>query len=1002
MANVEHLDTSDLGLRPDNLPFEDPVFRELMAFRVRELLLVSSPYDSYALEEDAQLGESLDVEYIQHHLSTAPHITRVSTGEEALAALAARHYDLVVTMTRLGEMDVRDFGRTIKDRYPDLPVVLLAASSAEAARLKETSIKSWIDQVFIWRGDVKIFLAIIKYVEDLLNIDRDVAIADVRAIVLIENSVRFYSSYLPVLYSELMHQNQRVMADGVNAMQKIRRMRARPKILLAETFEDGLRLFSTYRRNVLGVISDARFPRQGRIDSEAGLEFVRRVKDSDPDMPALIQSSDEGLAERAAELGAAFLNKRSPTLLEDLRHFIQTSLGFGDFVFLLPDGSEVARAADLAAMPRVLKHVPEASLRYHATRNHFSNWCMARTEFALAARLRPVKVSEFTSIEDLRKYLIDAFSQLRTDTHRGVVADFSLTEFGETSGFARIGTGSLGGKGRGLGFLNALLSQHQLPADLRGVRVHVPPAAVIGTQVFDDFLADNELAEDAMAAGSDAEVIAAFLKGRFRAPIAEDLRAFVDRIRDPIAVRSSSLLEDSYDQPFAGIYCTAMLPNNDPDPAVRFRELAQAVKLVFASSFFQNAKAYLQNTQNRMEEQKMAVVLQKLVGQRHGGHFYPDFAGVACSTNYYPVLDTRPEDGVALVALGLGRTAVDGERAVRLSPGRPLSLPQFATPEATLENAQRQFYALDLARRVDGDSPATDPDSGIVRLDLDQAEEDGTLALVGSTYSPDNDAVYDGVSRAGIRLVTLAPLLKRESFPLARLLSHLLEIGSRALSYPVEIEFAANVNPEHGGPPEFALLQIRPMVIETAPVDLDEIRARTTAADFLSASTRALGHGRNRDVADVIYVQPDRFDRRATAAIANEVGALNAELVKEGRPYLLIGPGRWGTADPWLGIPVEWHQISGTGVMVETGLREVPVLPSEGTHFFQNLTALGIGYFTIPNGDPESFVDFAWLDAQPAVRETRFLRHVRLAQPLDIRVDGRSRRGLILKKPIGT
>ncbi len=566
VSHVNHLDTSDMGLPPDNLPFEDPVFRELMAFRVRELLLVSSPYDSYALEEDAQLGEFLDVEYLQLHLSSAPHITRVSTGEEALAALAARHYDLVVTMTRLGEMDVRDFGRTIKDRYPDLPVILLAASSAEAARLKETSIKSWIDQVFIWRGDVKIFLAIIKYVEDLLNIDRDVAIADVRAIVLIENSVRFYSSYLPVLYSELMHQNQRVMADGVNAMQKIRRMRARPKILLAETFEDGLRLFTTYRRNVLGVISDARFPRQGQIDPEAGLEFVRRVKASDPDMPALIQSSDEGLAEPAAELGAAFLNKRSPTLLEDLRHFIQTSLGFGDFVFLLPDGSEVGRAADLAAMPRVLKHVPEASLRYHATRNHFSNWCMARTEFALAARLRPVKVSEFTSIEDLRKYLIDAFSQLRTDTHRGVVADFSLTEFGETSGFARIGAGSLGGKGRGLGFLNALLSQHELPADLRGVRVHVPPAAVIGTQVFDDFLADNELAEEAMTAGSDAEVIAGFLKGRFRAPIAADLRAFVDRVRDPIAVRSSSLLEDSYDQPFAGIYCTTMLREQRPGP----------------------------------------------------------------------------------------------------------------------------------------------------------------------------------------------------------------------------------------------------------------------------------------------------------------------------------------------------------------------------------------------------------------------------------------------------
>jgi CheY-like chemotaxis protein len=976
--------------------FEDPVFRDLMGFRVREMLLVSSPYDSYALEEDALLGESLDVEYLQLNLSAAPHITRVSTGAEALRALESRHFDLIVTMTRLGEMDVRDFGRAVKDRFPDLPIILLAYSSAEAARLKETSLRNWIDQIFIWRGDVKIFVAIIKYVEDRQNIDRDRELADVQAILLIENSVRFYSSYLPLLYSELMHQNQRVMADGVNAMQRLMRMRARPKILLAETFEEGWQLFEKYRENVLGIISDARFPHAGRIDPEAGLEFVKRVKALDPDMPALIQSSDETLSASASQLGAAFLSKRSPTLHEELRQFIQTSLGFGDFVFILPDGTEVARAPDLAAMAKVLRDVPAESLRYHASRNHFSHWCMARTEFELARQIRPVKVSEFTGIEDLRQYLIGVFSRLRTDTHRGVVAEFSLTEFGDTSGFARIGTGSLGGKGRGLGFANALLSTEPVPAEIQGVRIHVPAAAVIGTQVFDDFISDHELAAIAFSSAPDEEIEAAFLAKRFRAGVAADLRAFVERVRDPIAVRSSSLLEDSYDQPFAGVYLTTMLPNNDPDPKVRYQRLAEAVKLVFASNFYRNAKAYLQSTQNRMEEQKMAVILQKLVGRRHGRYFYPDFAGTACSTNYYPVLETRPEDGVALVALGLGRTVVEGERAVRFCPGRPLSLPQFSTTEATLESAQRQFYALDLEAKAPRDGGRGDS-AGSVHLDLDIAERDGTLAPVGATYSPDNDVVYDGISRRGIRLVTFAPLLKHGAFPLPRILSFILELGSRALSCPVEIEFAVNLAPEHGGPPEFALLQIRPMVVHTAAVDLDELRSQLDPAAFLCASSRALGHALTREVRDIVYVRPDRFDRRSTREIASEVGGLNVELVKKGRPYLLIGPGRWGTADPWLGIPVEWNQISGAGTIIETGLKDLPVTPSEGTHFFQNLTSFGVGYFSIPSGDPASFVDFAWLAAQDAARETGFLRHLELEAPIEIRVDGRSGQGLIVK-----
>jgi hypothetical protein len=976
----------------------DDVFADLMSFRVRDILLVSSVYDSYILEEDGLLGESLDAEYLQLNLSAAPRITRVATGEEALSILDARHFDLVITMTRLGEMDVRKFGQMVKERHPQISVIVLAYNSSEAARLKESDWIAAVDQVFIWRGDFRIFLAIIKFVEDRQNVEHDMALAGVRAIILIENSVRFYSSYLPLLYTELMRQNQLVMADGVNAKQRIRRMRARPKILLAENFEEGWGLFERYRDHVLGIITDARYPREGRADPHAGLEFVRRVKALDSDMPALIQSSDETLAEAGRELGAAFLNKRSPRLLDELRRFIQTSLGFGDFVFLLPDGSEVARVRDLAGMAEALARVPAESLRYHATRNHFSNWCMARTEFDLAERIRPVRVSEFENIEMLRGYLIDAFSRLRSDTRRGVVAEFSLREFDATTAFARIGSGSMGGKGRGLGFINALLSRHEMPEELRGFRIYVPSSVVIGTDVFDQFLRQNDLAELALSDAPDEQIAAAFTRGRFSNAVLEDLRVYVRRMREPLAVRSSSILEDSHDQPFAGIYRTYMLANNDPDEEVRFEHLCDAIRLVYASVFFRNAKAYIQNTQHRMEEEKMAVVLQQLVGRRHGAYFYPDLSGVACSYNYYPVLETVPEDGVALAALGLGKTVVDGERAVRFAPGRPRSMPQFSSAADCLENAQREFYALDLERRI-GHIHA-DADESLVRLGLDDAEAHGTLGAVASTYSPDNDVVYDDISRQGIRLVTLAPILKRESFPLPRILAHLLALGSRLVSCPVEIEFAVNLRPSHGGDPELAFLQIRPMVVEAAAANIDEVIARVPRENVLASSGHALGQGRIRDIVDIVYIRPEAFDRSGTHAVAQDVGSINTELVREGRPYLLIGPGRWGTSDPWLGIPVEWHQIAGTGAIIETDLGDTPVTPSEGTHFFQNLTAFGIGYFNIHRRDEGGFVDYEWLAAQPVARETSYLRHVRLEKPLDIFVDGRSRRGLILKNEI--
>ena len=985
--------------RPGRLDEYDPthaVFRDLMAYRVREVLLVSSLYDSYILEEDGQLSESLDAEFYQLNLLTSPRITQVSTADEALALLDRRPFDLVITMARLGGMDPRAFARRVRERHPDLPLVLLADNHFEAHRVKESNQPGLLDQVFVWRGDVALFLAIIKFIEDRRNLARDTEVAGVRAIILIENSVRFYSSYLPLLYTELTKQTQTLMADGVNVRQRLRRMRARTKILLAESFEEGWDLFERYRAFILGIITDARFPFRGVSDPEAGLEFVRRVKANDADMPMLVQSTDAELEPRANALGAAFLHKRSPRLLEELRRFIQSSLGFGDFVFVNPDdGAEVGRVTDLAAMPRALRTVPGETLRYHASRNHFSNWCMARTEFALAARIRPWKVSDFADVEELRSYLVEAFSELQSEARRGVVADFQPGEFEGLAGFLRIGSGSMGGKGRGLGFINALLAREE--AGDGEARIHVPPAAVLGTDLYDEFLAGNELSGLALSDASDAEIEAAFLAAPLPPAIERDLAALLERTAYPLAVRSSSLLEDSYDQPFAGIYRTFMLANNAPDPHDRLAELAAAVKLVYASTFSRKAKAYLAHTPHRAEEEKMAVVVQRLVGRPHGRHFYPDFAGVACSHNYYPVLGMKAEDGLAAVALGFGKTVVEGGKAVRFSPGAPRSVPQFSSTAATLDSAQREFYALDLERRTR--FPSDRHEDALVALGLDEAERHGTLAAVGSVYSPDNDAIYDGASRAGVRLVTFAPVLKAGVFPLPRILTRLLALGAQAMSCPVEIEFAVNL--AHGDAPgDFAVLQVRPLVVEVGTEDIDELMRGAELASMLCLSEQALGQGRVQGIRDVVYVRPGAFDRAQTVAVAGEVEALNRALVEEDRPYLLIGPGRWGTADQWLGIPVEWHQISGARVIVETELDDVPVTPSEGTHFFQNITSFGIGYLTVHRRSGRGHVDFDWLDALPARVETRFLRQVRLERPLDVRVDGRSGRGVILKEPL--
>jgi len=966
-------------------------FPRLMPHRIQQLLLVSSPYDAFILEEDGLSTEMLYSEYADLGLTHAPTITRVSTGEEALAAIDAGGYDLVITMLRLGDMDVRRFVQAVRARRQRLPVVLLVANEWELTRLARHR-PPGIDGVFVWHGDTKVFLAIIKVLEDHINAEHDTRVGDVGVIILVEDSVRFRSSLLPIIYSQLVRQTRAVMADGLNHMDKLLRMAARPKVLVAETYEQGLDLYQRFRRHVFGVIADVAFPRGGQLDPQAGIAFLRQLKSDIPDLPALLQSSDPSNSKLAEQLGVSFLHKRSPTLLEDVRQFMLQNFGFGDFVFRLPDGREVARAADLRQMAQVLREVPAECIEYHGRRNHFSNWFRARTEFALARRVRPRRVSEFRDLEELRHYLVRAVTEALRQKRRGVVEDFSRQRFDAGCRFARIGGGSLGGKARGLAFINSMLARARLDEEFEGVRVQVPCTVVIGTDVFDEFLELNGLRRAALRSANDQELAAAFLAARLPEHIISDLRAFLDLVRDPLAVRSSSLLEDAQFHPFAGVYETHMLPNNHPDARQRLAQLCAAIRLVYASTFFAAPRRYLEATPHRIDEEKMAVILQPLVGAPHENYFYPDLAGVARSYNFYPFGPMHPEDGVAGVVLGLGRMVVEGGPAFRFCPAHPQIVPELADPEEFINRSQRFFYALDLA--TPDAQPAPGPDGCIVKLDLATAERHGTLDLLGSVWSPDNQALYDGVHRPGVRVVTLAHILKAEAFPLARLLQRLLKLGRQGLNAPVELEFAVNLQTS---PRELAVLQIRPggQPDEQASVELGEVGREAV----LCFSPRALGHGSIVGLGDIVYVRPRQFDPASTPAIAEEIGRLNDQLLVANRPYVLIGPGRWGSSHHWLGIPVQWEQISAARVIVETTLDNFVVEASQGSHFFQNLTAFGVAYLTVQPQSQQGFVDWEWLEAQPAVYEGRFVRHVRPEKSLEVRINGTISQAAIFKQP---
>jgi len=964
-------------------------YQDLMLHRVHEILIVASPYDAYILEEDGRLTEQILHEYLGMQLSYAPRAWQASTATEALAMLSKRKFDLVITMMRISE-DPLSFGRQVKEKFPKMPVILLLYDSSELAHLPDPVPTDAIDKTFVWQGNSAVFPVIIKYIEDRKNVKRDVKKGDVRAIIVIEDNPQYYSLILPRIYSEILYHTRKLIDRSLNDTHRMLRLRARPKILLASNYEEAEKYFKKYRANLLGIISDVRFHKNGKLTGDAGYQLTEWVRGIDPTMPILIQSTNPKHEEKVKALKVEFLNKTSKTLLKDLREFIVNNFGFGDFVFRSPKGKEIARASDLLSLQEVLLTVPEESLIFHASSNHFSNWLAARSEFSIASAMRPLQISDFDNVAEMRHYLVESIDKTRKIQRKGRIVEFTKTGFDPASTIMRIGSGSLGGKARGLAFANSLIAKSEFDEKFPEIHIRIPKIAVIGTEEFDEFMEENALWNFALKTNENERIHKRFLKAKFSAELNDSLQKYLENINYPIAVRSSGLLEDAQYQSLAGMYSTVMLPNSAKQISRRLKALRDAIKLVYASTFFQDPKSVLEHSAHRPEEEKMAVVIQEMVGQQYENRFYPNFSGVAQSVNCYPVSYMKRSDGVAYVALGLGKTIVEGGKSLRFSPKYPSILPQFFSPKAILENSQFEFFALEM--NASQNLHEIGDEVNLAKLPLSDAEADGTLKHIASVLSTEDNIIRDSLRTIGTRVITFANILKWKTYPLAEILIELLELAERALGCPAEIEFAGNIFTEKSKKSEFCLLQIRPMVTEHfgKSTTLENI----SSEDIFCRSHLSLGDGVIENIRDIIMVKPENFDTAHTRKIAQEIENFNREI---NAPFMLIGPGRWGSADPWLGVPVAWNQISNAKIIAEIGMEDLHIDPSFGSHFFQNVTSMHVGYFTVDHKKKADFIDWNWLNSQPAHKETRFLRWIRLDDPILVRIDGQTGLGICTK-----
>ena len=966
---------------------------DLMKYRVTEILLVSTQYDGFVLEEDGRLSEQLYNQFADLSIPFIPRLQQVASPEEAFELLPARDFHLIITMARIGDMHSFQFEQSLKEQYPHIPVVMLSYDRLPAATIERIRASGSIDRVFYWSGDSKILLAIIKYIEDRRNVAED-SRQGVQAILVVDDSPVYYSQMLPLLYTEILTQTRYLVSHAMNAKHGLLRVRLRPKILLAETYEEALAVINEYRYHLLGVISDAAFPKEGILQPDAGVALARAVRDRIADLPFLLHSEDRENAAKAAENHISFLDKNSPNLLHDLRAYIMDNYGFGAFVFRYPDGRKLAQAADITELERIIRTLPEESLCYHALNNHFSRWFRARTEFEVAEKLRYMDAGEFVNVEAVRSYILSVLKAYFQRYQSGAILDFEGMSNKESENtFVKLGTGSMGGKARGVAFLKTMIAKAHLIDKYEGMVVKVPRSFVICSGVFEEFIENNRLYDAAAGDCGEEAVAELFRTARLPEAIEKNLRILARHVRCPLAVRSSSILEDSRVLPFAGIYRTYMLPNSHADEDVRFQQLSDAVKLVFASVFYASPAQYAKNADIRLEEEKMAVLIQELAGEHYGDLYYPVISGVAQSYNFYPYYPMKPEEGTASLALGLGKIIAEGEKTHRFSPAHPRMNPPHAGPQEYFENSQSYFYAVNMSAEADISLRADDTQC-YEQLPLSQALADQTLEYVGSTYSPENECIYDSVHQEGPKLVTFAPVLKYNRLPLASIIKDLLRLGKQSFGADVEIEFAVNIPRDKTKPKEFYFLQIRPMVLgrEAGQIQLNETRP------VFCASDRTIGNGVYENIRDIILVDPASFHIGRSPQIAGEIGEMNARLYKEGRRCILIGFGRLGTADRWLGIPVTWAQMSQAQVIVEAGTAELRPEPSLGSHFFHNLTSLNIGYFHIPYPHtPSAKLDWEWLLAAPPLLKTPHVRLIRREEPFVTAIDGKKFKGFIYK-----
>ena len=990
------MDYQKKNITSPTIDFDHTAFNLSMQKRIRQILLICSNYDSFMLEEDGRIDEQIFNEYVSLNLRYPPIFIQASSAREAFAILGNQSIDLVIQMLNIEDIDPFELSKKVKEKYPDIPIVTLTHFSREVSMRLQNEDLSAIDYVFSWLGNADLLLAIIKLIEDKMNVEHDVEVVGVQTILLVEDSIRYTSSYLPNLYKIILKQSREFSVEALNEHQRMLRLRGRPKVLLATTYDDAVEIFHKYKHNMLGIISDVNFKKNENVEEKGkmGISFCKLVKSEDEFMPFLLQSSDASIVKEADELGIGFLHKYSKNLSNELNEYIVNHFAFGDFIFYDPSThEEVGRASDVQALQNKIFKIPDNVLEYHTGHNDFSKWLNARAIFPVAQMFKYVRLEDFKNTDDLRRYLYESISSYRLSKGRGIIAKFDKEKFDEYLAFSRIGEGSIGGKARGLAFINSLIEKHRFFNKHPGIVITIPRTVVIGTDVFDEFMKENHLYMVALSEESDEEILNHFVRAELPDWILQDIRALVEVIENPVAVRSSSKLEDSHYQPFAGIYSTYMVPCPKDDKERMLEMLTIAIKSVYASVYYKNSKAYIAATSNVIDEEKMGIILQEVCGATYKNKFYPTISGVARSINFYPIEPETPEDGIAVIAYGLGKFLMDGGLGLRFSPKYPKKILQLSTPEMVLRDTQKEFYAIDLAHS--SFVPSVDDGMNLHKLKFKEAEKDASFPYAASTYDMENHMIRDGVTGPGKRVITFSQILNYNMYPLAEIIRELLQIGEKEMSIPIEIEFAVNLDTPKDQPAIFDFLQIRPIVLNDQSINfnLEDVVEEET----IIFSDSALGNGAFQGLRDIVYVDARNYDASKSDQIAKIVENINNVCIKENRNYILIGPGRWGSTDPWLGIPTQWAQLSAARIIVEAGLENYRIDPSQGTHFFQNITSFGVGYFTINPYIEDGYFDIEFLDQLPSRIENEFIRHVRFEKDLKVEVDGKTNKGVIYK-----